>query len=565
VELRNLAPRLPRAILGLTWREHIGGRWAVSLVGFFVVTPVALLAAFTDVRVANAQQALQWAAISSASLAVMGGVWLLAAVTVLRNRNERPVPIWLVVLLGVTSGAARSATVVVLANQVGTLDSSGQLWPLLATRMATGAIQLGVGMPFLAVALSVLNRYRSERSRLLEQQAELVRRQSEELGASRALRDALADPVLRRLRELADRLAENSSTVPDIARDVRGQAHELWATSVASGGGIQVRFRQVLTASLGYQPLPIAAAFLFWLPSAFLSLIGRESIQAGVISSIAGTVVLVTVFMLGNRITHLRPNLGPLIFILGNLIGGSLAVMTALWFAGDRDLATEVPLILTSAVRLTSITLAVSLVEGAVRQSELVILRLQEGIDSREVELRSQVQQRAQLAKEVASVLHGVVQGRLAVAQRSSEDSAALARQALNEGIELLSASSVTTAVTAAQLAREVSEPWLPLIEVDIRADDGIIPAERVRDVGDVLEECLSNAFRHGAASRVDVELRQQEQGWLLIASDDGSGLGEVTRTGLGTSLFDAISGNDWSRKDLPGGGCQVTVQLSTD
>jgi len=562
VDLRNLAPRFPRVILGLTWREHIGGRWAVSLVGFFIVTPVALLAAFTDVRVANAQQVLQLAAISSASLAVMGGVWLVAAVTVLRNRNERPVPIWLVVLLGITSGAARSATVVLLANQVGTLDSPRQLWPLLAIRMATGATQLGIGMPFLAMALSILNRYRSERSRLLEQQAELVKRQSEELGASLALRDALTNPVLKRLRELADRLAADSSTVPDVARDVRGQAHELWAASVAPASSIQVRFRQVLTASLRYQPLPIAAALLFWLPSSFLALIERESFQVGVISSVLGTVVLLIVFTLGNRITRVRPSLGPLIFILGNLIGGSLAVLVALWLAGGRDLASEVPLMVTSAVRLTSITLAVSLVEGAVRQSESVIRRLQEGIDAREVELRSQGQQRAQLAKEVASVLHGVVQGRLAVAQRSLIDSTALARQALDDGIERLATTSVVTTVSAEQLAREVSAPWCALMEVEISADAGMIPADRVRDVGDVLEECLSNAFRHGGATRIDVELRRCESCWFLVVSDNGCGVSPAVSAGLGSSLLDTVSHGDWSRSASSDGGCIVTVRI---
>jgi len=549
VDPRNFAPRIPRAILGLTWREHIGGRWAVSLVGFVIVTPLALLAAFTDVRVANAQQVLQLAAISSASLAVMGGVWLLAAVTLLRNRNERPVSIWLVVLLGVTSGAARSATVVLLANQVGTWDSPRQLWPLLAIRMATGATQLGFGLPFLAMALSILNRYRSERSRLLEQQAELVKRQSEELGASLALRDALTDPVLRRLRELADRLAEDSSTVPDVARDVRGQAHELWATSVAPASNAQVRFRQVLTASLRYQPLPIAAALLFWFPSAFLSLTGRESLQAGVISSAAGTAVLFIVFTLGNWITRVRSSLGPLIFILGNVIGGSLAVVAALWLAGGRDLASEVPLMFTSAVRLTSITLAVSLVEGAVRQSESVIRRLQEGIDA--------------LAKEVASVLHGVVQGRLAVAQRSLDDSAALARQALDDGIERLATTSVVTTVSAEQLARAVSAPWCALMEVRISADAGMIPAGRVRDVGDVLEECLSNAFRHGGATQVDVELRRRESCWFVVVSDNGSGLDRAGSAGLGTSLLEAVSGGDWSREPAALGGCVVSVRLA--
>jgi len=204
-------------------------------------------------------------------------------------------------------------------------------------------------------------------------------------------------------------------------------------------------------------------------------------------------------------------------------------------------------------------------VEGAVRQSESVIRRLREGIDAREVELHTQERQRAQLAQEVASVLHGVVQGRLVVAQRSPDDSAALARAALDEGIELLASTSVTTSVRAGDLAADISAPWSALMDIEVDVDEGMIPADRVRDVGDVLEECLSNAFRHGGASRVGLELRRQVNTWLLSVSDDGTGLDQAGSVGLGTSLFEAVSGGDWSRTEIPVGGCQVTVRIPTN
>jgi len=35
---------MPRTILGLTWRQHIGGRWAVSPLGFAIISPIAFLA-----------------------------------------------------------------------------------------------------------------------------------------------------------------------------------------------------------------------------------------------------------------------------------------------------------------------------------------------------------------------------------------------------------------------------------------------------------------------------------------------------------------------------------------
>ncbi len=120
--VRDARRRVPRAILGLTWREHIGGRWAVSLLGFAIVFPVGFLAVFANVRLATPERLLQWAAISLASLAVLGLVWWLASVTLLRNRRERSVPISLVVLVGAVSGAVRSAIVVALTYEVGLLE-----------------------------------------------------------------------------------------------------------------------------------------------------------------------------------------------------------------------------------------------------------------------------------------------------------------------------------------------------------------------------------------------------------------------------------------------------------
>ncbi len=563
--VRDARRRVPRAILGLTWREHIGGRWAVSLLGFAIVFPVGFLAVFANVRLATPERLLQWAAISLASLAVLGLVWWLASVTLLRNRRERSVPISLVVLVGAVSGAVRSAIVVALTYEVGLLESPSSLGVVFVVRMATGATQLGVGMPLLAMALSVSTRYRSERRRLLEQQSELVKRQSQEVGAAIALRDALTDPVRKRLKDLADRLGDDPASISAAAIDVREQAHELWSTSVTPPRDDRVQFGRVVTASLRYNPLPIAAVLLVWFPSAFLSITGRDSLRVGAVSSITGAIVLLGVFTLGTRIVRARPSLGPVMFGLGTVIGGAFAAVVAWWFSGGRNLSSNLPIMIVSIFWLASITLVVSVVEGAVRQSESVLRRLQEGINEREVELHTQERQRAQLAQEVATVLHGVVQGRLAVAQRSPDDSSALARAALDEGIELLASTSVATSVRASDLAADISAPWSALMSIHVEADEGTIPADRVRDVGDVLEECLSNAFRHGGASRMALELRQQGQGWLVVASDDGSGLNEATRAGLGTSLFDAISGGDWSRTEIPGGGCRVSVQIPTN
>ncbi|HEV8024108.1 MAG TPA: ATP-binding protein, partial [Candidatus Nanopelagicales bacterium] len=76
------------------------------------------------------------------------------------------------------------------------------------------------------------------------------------------------------------------------------------------------------------------------------------------------------------------------------------------------------------------------------------------------------------------------------------------------------------------------------------------------------IEECLSNAFRHGVAQRVTVVMRNEGDAWLVQVSDDGSGFSPTSTTGLGSSLLDAVSGGDWSRVAGDDGGCVVTVRV---
>lgn len=555
-------PNVPRTVLGLTWREHIGGRWAVSAVGFAVITPIALLAVLINVQSFVGVDLAWWVLASALSMAVMGAVWWLASVTVLRNRRTAPVTVWVVVFVGFLSGAARSIVATVLTVEWGLFPAPEGLTALLPARAAVGGVQGAVGLPVLAMCLSLIDRYRGERARLLTQLAGVRQRRAEEAGAAAALRDALSGPVQTRLRELADRLGQDTEQIDVVASDVRSQAHELWSRSQVVSHPPRVRIRDVLRISLSIKPLPLFALWAIWLPSAVLTLATRNPIGVALGQSALGALVLTSVYLAGGALARRLPAVGPLMFLLGTLGGGALAGLSMLVLVGGRLTDGNVALIVVSTVWLVGVTLVVSIVESAVRRSEQVLTELETTIDADEVSLYLEEQARSELAQEVASVLHGVVQGRLAVAQRSSDQSVALARQALDEGIELLSRSSVTTAVSARQIVEDVTRPWSALMRIETDVEEGMVPAAGVRDVADVIEECLSNAFRHGAAERVRIEVGRDARTWVVRVSDDGSGSSGSSSAGLGSSLLDAVSGGDWSRSANDVGGCAVTVRL---
>ncbi|HEV8023759.1 MAG TPA: hypothetical protein VGP37_02600, partial [Candidatus Nanopelagicales bacterium] len=523
-------PNVPRTVLGLTWREHIGGRWAVSALGFAISAPIAFLAVFVNVQRFDTAELGQWAIASAVSLAVMGGLWWLASVTVLRNRRTSPAPVLLVVLVGAISGAVRSIVATTMTVEWGLFPAANGLGDLLLARAAVGTAQGAVGLPVLAMSLSVINRYRSERAQLLKQLASVQQRRSEEEGAAKALRDALSGPVQVRLRELADRLGEDATAIGAIATDVRTQAHELWRQSQHVSDPPRLRIKELLRMSLSARPLPLSALWLVWIPSTTLTLLTRSAALTALSQVLVGALLLLSVYVLGTRLVQRYPRLGPLVFLVGTMGGAALAGIVMLLMVGGALTDGNIALIAVSTLWLAAVTLVVSVVESAVRRSEQVLSDIAASIDADEIALQQQQQVRSDLSQEVAGVLHGVVQGRLVVAQRSTDG--ALARQALDEGIELLNSPSITTATTAEDVVQEVSRPWSALMEIQTDVDAGSIPASRVRDVSDLIEECLSNAFRHGVAQRVTVVMRNEGDAWLVQVSDDGSGFSPTSTTG---------------------------------
>lgn len=555
---------MPRSVLGLTWREHIGGRWAVSLLGFVLLLPILVISPLANIQVFSLRNVGLWLAVSLITLVPLVLAWWTASITVLRHRRERPVHVWIVVAIGFTSGALRSGAMTCMTVTLNMFIPSVSLAELLVIRMLIGGVQGAVGLPVIAMLLSIISRYRTERARLLHQAATLEQRQDHERGAVHALRTALTGPVRIRLQELADRLGSDATSIDAVAGDVRAQAHQLWSEAITDPKPPRVRLAEVLRAAVRNRPLPVVAIWFVWLPSAFLTFILRGTLALAVVQVLVGTTLLSAIYLTGTVMAHRSPRMGLPIFFIGSA-GGALASGYLIWFlSGAPNWSSDLVLYVTSVPWLMAITLVVSVVESAVIRSGEVLDEIRSGIQHGEIELHQQQRARSELAYEVASVLHGVVQGRLAAAQRSSTDSAALARRALDEGVERLREAPIAAALAAVDVVNDVVAPWTALLSVTVDVASGNLPAHRVRDVGDVLEEGLSNAFRHGDATEVDIRVLMDGEDWVVVIEDNGSGAPPSVDVGLGSSLFDAVSQGQWSRVPGTDGGCVVTVRLTS-
>ena len=104
-------------------------------------------------------------------------------------------------------------------------------------------------------------------------------------------------------------------------------------------------------------------------------------------------------------------------------------------------------------------------------------------------------------------------------------------------------------------LETEVSsrlDPWLGLLDVDLHIDQELnsIRNDRVRELGEVIEEIISNSMRHGKAQKVKLQvIRSGEKDIQIIALDDATIAPPEfqDRYGLGTRIFNLASDGRWS------------------
>jgi len=168
----------------------------------------------------------------------------------------------------------------------------------------------------------------------------------------------------------------------------------------------------------------------------------------------------------------------------------------------------------------------------------------------------------ADLARELSRVLHGAVQTRLTVGSlmieraRKSQDEAALGL-ALMEAVAILQ-TPVTPAESHATIDAEVARKvalWEGFCVVSVSIDPRLAgsPHSAARDVGRVVEEAISNAVRHGGATRIQIEILLDESGDVSVTiEDDGvnelSHSARVLRTaGVGSAIFDQVAGGTWT------------------
>lgn len=547
----------------------------LALIGFFIFGSL-----LGNARAVTRDSFGSWIALSILT-ALAGTVTVdLAWFIQLRRHARRPLPVGAATAISFLVGCVFALTQFLGMRAFGVM---GDRDPRLA------ALSSIVTITIIGVAISrfAAGRYveQERRKRLLdegiavslvrENVSDIAQRMQVTLGA------AIDDALVPARRGIEERLSDQQRTLSQddwasVAQELRAAAQntvrplsrQLWSST--AGRTAPIRASQVLRNIMTkqpFRPVPLALILIVTGLASYVTLYGW---WLGLVGVGVGVALIFSVLGTANAAMNRWPAHHTIIFITAALVLQSATLITfPLRELLQVQLFTWAEAIAAILVGLVLILLTSG--AGSVRDYRDDVARtFQTDIDRELLESIAASRQVAQLARESARILHGTVQTRLiacAVAiERASETGDVKAFQAaLREARDVLTepvgpeAAETTTLVDEVQ--RKVSL-WSGLCAIDVEITPGLddIGGRTARDVGRVVEEGLSNAIRHGAATDIQVRITGTSADVLVEIDDNGAGPQDGSR-GLGSSLLDSVS-NSWELIALTP-GARLRVQMS--
>lgn len=515
-----------------------------------------------------------WAVVAAVA-SVATAVWVVLGDRVLfRNRREHPAPVAAVVAYHGFTGLIFTAAIWVVGPAVG-VQREGT-WP--ETAISTVAIGIWFGLTMILL-LDARDRFSRRREQLLDQAVtlELTSLQEGEIAdrVDVLIRDRVGE-VTQDLRaevsaalevkeqgdgpaladadwgEIADRMRDSAETA------LRPLSHELWRSAAQEYP--RPRWGAVLRQSL--------VSGSFWAaPSmaiVFIGYVRAGTYGLGVLAGVAGAVALAVVVGLvllaanagmsriagqgsGPARVAMRLVVGVAAFLVVQALG---VAFTGLTSSGEATSAEVFGSVLGMAISV----LAPAVVAALNTAREGVLQRLQQTTDGARARQIAQARQLAETTQQAARIIHGSLQTKLMAAAAAIDQAVAtgsedLLAEALAHVSVILEGSGASTGdatddASVDELVARACGAWngIMVVEVSISPRASGTRGQAAQAAGLIVEEALANAYRHGRAEavRVDIDEGMDDAGVRVLdiaVKDDGSGIDAGT-SGLGSVLI---------------------------
>lgn len=566
------------------WREvtsRVGGRRAVSLRGYLLASPFWILGFVFNENVTYESWANAFSTflIATAGHAGLGLVFLIAHVTVLRNRAHQPVSLGLAVTVWGLAGATRAG---VLISGLWLLSIQDEIPSL--QRVLFSALMAIAGFSVLAYALDAIDRFAAERARVLD----VLLHGEEQLSAHRAavvsMQEALVARVDKRLKEshdvtvealnkLEDSLTSGSPSPPGLEElrnlsDSTWQkiSQDLWNTAPTSAP--RIRFRELLelySTSRPFRLLYVLLVAVFLYVLLYNRVFGVE-IGAALVGLWVAVALIIAV--LGNWLLPSLQNraVPAFLFLAAVLIFSSIPLLVV---AQSWGYEAEYPLRVVSVHALSVVVaLTTSLPSTFASARERILQGLTRSLDSTTLEKLHVESQLKVLSQKIANRLHGDVRGNFLAAILKLQDhiargdtrAAAQEVHVLREILQQTREAKPLASNSRGNLEKFV-ENWTALVDIALDQPLSTVEEAYLPALHTIVVDAVNNAVRHGKATWIRIGFAH-EPGALLVTIQNNGEPQQGGRSGLGTAQLDLYAPEKWSLVRTVNGLTQLLVRL---
>jgi len=565
------------------WRPRITGRWALSwqafAFGVLINVPLMVLTGGRiGTRIVPVSDMGVLAVYGLAAAALVGAWALIMNATLFRHRRVRPVALWQFGLLHAVSGAIFGVAIVLADARLGiSLDL-----PAVVTIGITVALGLWWGTTS-SMVLEAHERFVTERSRLLDEAVLSQLGSIEDSVVAMSLADdaiATRGDVTTQLsaarEDLSARVASSGSlsdwldaaqflrsTVDDTVRPL---SHALWQE--ASYRYPEPRLSGVLTLLLrdpAFLPLPAASVIV-------IGYLGATTLAYGPVLGILLAVALgglsFVILTAGTAaMARWRAWRHATYFAAVCLVQAATLVLA--YGPARADGAAVPPVLVAGSIMGTLISVLLTSVIASLDASRAAVMsQLRRLVDNEQLVRAAKSRSRSLALRELAKDLHGTVQTRLiacasAVELSAAQGDSAGCLQAMREAVGILDQVRAHDETSVADQLHAIASSWNPICAVTLTIDPSVAHLLH-RDTVRVVEEAIGNAYRHGAAGRIDVSIGRVEDGIQVRVVDDGSGPGGGA-PGLGSDLLARATRGQFGLVAVPGGGAELIARLPAE
>lgn len=256
-------------------------------------------------------------------------------------------------------------------------------------------------------------------------------------------------------------------------------------------------------------------------------------------------------------------------FALGLALSIASATIPAMLLRGVSDSEFWIPLLLTNIAWLSLLVTITAVAKEAITANSKVERELSEAsnLDKTAGEVAS-----ALSARNLAQHLHGNVHNKLLSSAMRLEragtvDNLAVLERELDLVEQVLdrleSRQNLDENQTLAATVQSCIDVWAGTIAVDVASlPEAAITQVNTQLLGEVINEAIANAFRHGNASKVILKFDNHDGELWLHVIDNGSGY-RPRKRGLGSELFSQYAGANWTMKNRSGLGTELKIKVS--